>query len=92
MTIANLLFSISSDHVSLGALGDSFYEYLIKSWFQSGKTDKLARKLYDDAIEVSGILFSLHRSILTPTVSYTVTCFKVAKIYTIAIPTAHFGI
>ena len=40
------------DHVSLGALGDSFYEYLIKSWIQSGKTDKQARKMYDDTIEV----------------------------------------
>ncbi|CAB3987590.1 Mannosyl-oligosaccharide 1,2-alpha-mannosidase IB [Paramuricea clavata] len=38
-------------HVSLGALGDSFYEYLIKSWIQSGKTDDQARKMYDDAVE-----------------------------------------
>jgi len=36
--------------VSLGALGDSFYEYLIKSWFLSGKTDNLARKMYDEAM------------------------------------------
>lgn len=38
-------------HVSLGALGDSFYEYLIKSWIMSGKTDNLARKMYDDAMK-----------------------------------------
>lgn len=38
-------------HVSLGALGDSFYEYLIKSWIMSGKTDSLARKMYDDAMK-----------------------------------------
>ncbi|KAK5981530.1 alpha-1 2-Mannosidase [Trichostrongylus colubriformis] len=36
-------------HVSLGALGDSFYEYLIKSWLQSGKTDKQARRMYWEA-------------------------------------------
>ncbi|KJH50455.1 glycosyl hydrolase family 47 [Dictyocaulus viviparus] len=35
--------------VSLGALGDSFYEYLIKSWIQSDKTDEQARKMYWDA-------------------------------------------
>ncbi|EYC36948.1 hypothetical protein Y032_0841g2629 [Ancylostoma ceylanicum] len=35
-----------SYHMSLGALGDSFYEYLIKSWLQSGKTDEQARKMY----------------------------------------------
>lgn len=38
-------------HVSMGALGDSFYEYLLKAWIQSGKTDEEARKMYDDAIE-----------------------------------------
>ncbi|RCN42497.1 Mannosyl-oligosaccharide 1,2-alpha-mannosidase C52E4.5 family protein, partial [Ancylostoma caninum] len=35
-----------SYHMSLGALGDSFYEYLIKSWLQSGKTDDQARAMY----------------------------------------------
>lgn len=39
-----------SQHVSLGALGDSFYEYLIKSWVMSGKTDNLARRIYDQAV------------------------------------------
>ncbi|GAB6032546.1 hypothetical protein CHUAL_011439 [Chamberlinius hualienensis] len=38
-------------HVSMGALGDSYYEYLLKAWLQSGKTDVNARKLYDEAIE-----------------------------------------
>lgn len=37
--------------VSLGALGDSFYEYLIKAWFLSGKTDIVARNMYDEAME-----------------------------------------
>lgn len=39
-------------HVSMGALGDSFYEYLLKSWFQSGKTDTEARRMYDEAVKV----------------------------------------
>ncbi|KAF6040317.1 MAN1A2 [Bugula neritina] len=37
--------------VSLGGAGDSFYEYLFKSYLQSGKTDTHALKLYFDAME-----------------------------------------
>lgn len=33
----------------MGALGDSFYEYLIKSYLQTGDVD--ARQMYDDAID-----------------------------------------
>lgn len=40
-----------SQHVSLGALGDSFYEYLIKSWVMTGETDSVARRMYDKAVE-----------------------------------------
>lgn len=36
--------------MSLGALGDSFYEYLLKSWLQSGQTDDDAREMYDEAM------------------------------------------
>ncbi|GMS79885.1 hypothetical protein PENTCL1PPCAC_2060 [Pristionchus entomophagus] len=36
-------------HVSLGALGDSFYEYLIKSWIQTSFKDDQAKKMYWDA-------------------------------------------
>lgn len=39
-------------HTAIGALGDSFYEYLIKSWLQSGKKDDLAKKMYDEAVQV----------------------------------------
>ncbi|XP_053536588.1 mannosyl-oligosaccharide 1,2-alpha-mannosidase IB isoform X2 [Ictalurus punctatus] len=38
-------------HTSVGGLGDSFYEYLLKAWLMSDKTDAEARKTYDDAIE-----------------------------------------
>ncbi|XP_023223086.1 mannosyl-oligosaccharide alpha-1,2-mannosidase IA-like [Centruroides sculpturatus] len=38
-------------HMSIGALGDSFYEYLLKAWFQSGNEDSQAREMYDTAIE-----------------------------------------
>ena len=30
-------------HTSMGALGDSFYEYLLKEWLRSGKTDEVAK-------------------------------------------------
>lgn len=36
--------------MSLGALGDSFYEYLLKAWLQSGQTDDEARDMYDEAM------------------------------------------
>ncbi|KAG8506700.1 Mannosyl-oligosaccharide 1,2-alpha-mannosidase IC [Galemys pyrenaicus] len=38
-------------HVSVGGLGDSFYEYLIKSWLMSGKTDMEAKDMYYEALE-----------------------------------------
>ena len=41
-----------TEHTAIGALGDSFYEYLLKAWIQSGKQDTEARKMYDDAIKV----------------------------------------
>ena len=31
---------------SVGALGDSFYEYLIKTFVMTGKTDKTAMEMY----------------------------------------------
>lgn len=38
-------------HVSIGGLGDSFYEYLIKSWLMSDKRDMEAKNMYDNAME-----------------------------------------
>lgn len=38
-------------HVSVGGLGDSFYEYLIKSYLMSDKTDEGAKKMYYSALE-----------------------------------------
>ncbi|CAB1333527.1 unnamed protein product [Coregonus sp. 'balchen'] len=39
------------NHVSIGGLGDSFYEYLIKSYLMSDKTDEEAKKMYYSALE-----------------------------------------
>jgi len=38
-------------HISLGALGDSFYEYLIKSYLLTNKTDTQALKMHTAASE-----------------------------------------
>uniref|UniRef100_A0A3Q3BA87 alpha-1,2-Mannosidase n=1 Tax=Kryptolebias marmoratus TaxID=37003 RepID=A0A3Q3BA87_KRYMA len=38
-------------HVSIGGLGDSFYEYLIKSYLMSDKTDEDAKTMYYSAME-----------------------------------------
>lgn len=39
------------EHISLGALGDSFYEYLLKAWIQNGQTESEVRQMYDDAMQ-----------------------------------------
>uniref|UniRef100_A0A8C1F1E4 alpha-1,2-Mannosidase n=2 Tax=Cyprinus carpio carpio TaxID=630221 RepID=A0A8C1F1E4_CYPCA len=39
------------NHVSVGGLGDSFYEYLLKAWLMSDKTDEEGKKLYYDALQ-----------------------------------------
>lgn len=39
------------DHTSMGALGDSFYEYLLKSYIQSGRQDQTAKQMYQDAMK-----------------------------------------
>lgn len=36
-------------HTSMGALGDSFYEYLLKEWLRSGKRDLQAKAMFDSA-------------------------------------------
>lgn len=36
-------------HTSMGALGDSFYEYLLKEWLRSGKEDIVSKQMFDQA-------------------------------------------
>jgi mannosyl-oligosaccharide alpha-1,2-mannosidase len=41
-----------TDHtVTFGALGDSFYEYLLKVWIQGGKQEDWLREMYDRAMD-----------------------------------------
>ena len=40
-----------ADHMSIGALGDSFYEYLLKEYIQSGGSDSTALRMYEEAMD-----------------------------------------
>ncbi|CAG0916898.1 unnamed protein product [Notodromas monacha] len=51
------------NEVSMGPFGDSFYEYLLKSWLQSNKTDENSKNMFYDAIEaISGKLLRISNS------------------------------
>lgn len=39
------------EHYSVGALGDSFYEYLLKVWILNNRTDSNIKQMYDVAID-----------------------------------------
>lgn len=43
--------AFASQHITFGALGDSFYEYLLKTWLQGGRQEAWLRDMYDRAIE-----------------------------------------
>lgn len=45
----------------MGALGDSFYEYLLKAWLQTNKEDNEVRQMFDDAMQAV-IKHMLHTS------------------------------
>ena len=40
-----------SGHISLGAMADSYYEYLLKQWLQSEKQDHRYRIMYDEFVD-----------------------------------------
>lgn len=37
--------------MTFGALGDSFYEYLLKVWLQGGRQESEYRRMYDEAMD-----------------------------------------
>eukprot|EP00736_Rhodelphis_marinus_P012554 Rmarinus@m.3840 len=41
----------SSKQISFGALGDSYYEYLIKMWFQTGKSEAWIHETYERTMD-----------------------------------------
>ena len=47
-----LTVNFPTGQVSLGALGDSFYEYLLKSWIGTSKKDVEAKDMYFNTVRV----------------------------------------
>eukprot|EP01060_Flectonema_neradi_P000590 TRINITY_DN10363_c0_g1_i1.p1 TRINITY_DN10363_c0_g1~~TRINITY_DN10363_c0_g1_i1.p1 ORF type:complete len:589 (+),score=129.25 TRINITY_DN10363_c0_g1_i1:47-1813(+) len=43
-------FRWTSDHITLGALGDSFFEYLLKQYLLTGKTEERYKVMYEKAV------------------------------------------
>ena len=43
--------SFADSHITFGALGDSFYEYLLKVWLQGGRKETWLREMYDKAMD-----------------------------------------
>jgi mannosyl-oligosaccharide alpha-1,2-mannosidase len=41
----------ADSHITFGALGDSFYEYLLKTWVQGGRREAWLRDMYDRAMD-----------------------------------------
>lgn len=48
----------TNDKVTFGAMGDSFYEYMLKIWIQGGKVEPMYRDMYDQSID------SMHKHLL----------------------------
>lgn len=46
-----LYIYIFLEHVSIGSLGDSYYEYLLKIWIQSNKKNTKAKRMFEDAMD-----------------------------------------
>jgi len=43
--------NFADSQITFGALGDSFYEYLLKVWIQGGKKESWLREMYDNAMD-----------------------------------------
>ena len=43
--------AFADSQITFGALGDSFYEYLLKVWIQGGKKEAWLREMYDTAMD-----------------------------------------
>jgi mannosyl-oligosaccharide alpha-1,2-mannosidase len=41
----------SGQQITLGALGDSYYEYLLKVWIQGGREETYIRNMYDESVD-----------------------------------------
>ncbi|KAF0693877.1 Aste57867_15219 [Aphanomyces stellatus] len=51
ISVNNDAGTVVSDRITLGACGDSYYEYLLKQWLLSGKRDTKYRDMYATAVD-----------------------------------------
>lgn len=49
--VSNRDGAFAESQITFGALGDSFYEYLIKTWLQGGRKETWLREMYDKAMD-----------------------------------------
>jgi len=56
--------NFANNKITFGAMGDSFYEYMLKCWLQLGQKDDYLRKMFDDSMD--GVSKKLHQK-STPT-------------------------
>jgi len=55
-------FATRNNKITFGAMGDSFYEYMLKVWLQGGRTEQGYRDMWDQSMD--GLHdFLLHRSL-----------------------------
>lgn len=64
----------TNDKITFGAMGDSFYEYLLKMWLITGKTNEQYRRMYEESM--NGLIeHLLTRSPVSPAaVSVGISC------------------
>lgn len=43
--------TFANNHLTFGAMADSFYEYMLKVWIQGGKVEPMYREMYDKAMQ-----------------------------------------
>ena len=58
--------------IRLGSRGDSYYEYLIKQWLQTGRTEEVYRDMYDNALRGIKRLLTKPSVHSTPPLMFTV--------------------
>jgi mannosyl-oligosaccharide alpha-1,2-mannosidase len=43
--------NFNNNKITFGAMGDSFYEYMLKTWLQLGEKDEYLREMFDDSMD-----------------------------------------
>eukprot|EP00588_Corethron_pennatum_P001611 CAMPEP_0194286482 /NCGR_PEP_ID=MMETSP0169-20130528/32653_1 /TAXON_ID=218684 /ORGANISM="Corethron pennatum, Strain L29A3" /LENGTH=577 /DNA_ID=CAMNT_0039032943 /DNA_START=313 /DNA_END=2046 /DNA_ORIENTATION=- len=51
VSVRNGKVKFSNSEISFGAMGDSFYEYMLKIWLQGGQKESMYRTMYDESMD-----------------------------------------